>query len=107
MEWWQLSQNLKEDVVFNQPTSIDERANVAQTCMLRLDLAMPILLDDMNNSTDEAYAAMPERLYVVDTRGNIAFKGAAGPWGFDVALWRDAIEEIIGNSVDSAVNRAY
>ncbi|MCZ6853074.1 MAG: hypothetical protein O7G86_04055 [Gammaproteobacteria bacterium] len=85
VDWWQLSQNLKEDVVFNQPASIDERAYVAEACMLRLDLAMPMLLDDMDNSTDEAYAAMPERLYVVDTQGRIAFKGAAGPWGFDVA----------------------
>ena len=104
MDWWQLSQNLEEDVVFNQPASIDERADVAQACMLRLDLAMPMLLDDMDNSTDEAYAAMPERLYVVDTQGRIAFRGAPGPWGFDVAGWRRAIEETVARSVESVAN---
>lgn len=104
MDWWQLSQNLEEDVVFNQPASIDERAQVAQACMLRLDLALPVLLDDMDNSADEAYAAMPERLYVVDTQGRVAFKGAPGPWGFDVAGWRRAIEETVGRSVESATN---
>jgi hypothetical protein len=95
VEWWQVPQNLQDDVVFHQPSSIDERADVAQACMLRLDLTMPTLLDDMENSTDAAYATMPERLYVVDTLGKVAYQGAPGPWGFDVQEWRRAIEESI------------
>ena len=46
---------------------MEERAGVARVCMLRLELAMPTLLDDIENSTDLAYAALPERLYVVGT----------------------------------------
>ena len=71
-----------------------ERASVAQACMLRLELAMPTLLDDMENSTDLAYAALPERLYVVDTDGAVAYKSGPGPFGFDVDAWEQVISDL-------------
>jgi hypothetical protein len=92
--WWPITHNLEDDVVFSQPTSIKERADIAQACMLRLNLEMPTLLDDMNNTTDAAYASMPERLYVIDTTGKVAYQGKPGPWGFDVAEWREAILQL-------------
>ena len=88
---WQVPHNLEDDVIFYQPKTIEERGVVAEACMLKLDLKMPTLLDDMVDSTDRVYAALPERLYVIDTDGNIAYKGAMGPWGFDVAEWEQAI----------------
>lgn len=93
-DWWPLQHNLEEDVVFYQPKSLDERADVAKACMLKLDLAMPTLLDDMDNSTDAAYAAMPERLYVIDKLGRVAYQSGPGPWGFDIENWRCAIGQI-------------
>lgn len=88
---WQVPHNLDDDVVFYQPKSIQERAEIAQTCMLKLDLAMPTLLDDMDNSTDTAYAALPERLYVIDRLGKVTFQCGPGPWGFDIEGWQTAI----------------
>ena len=41
----------------NEPTTADERAEVAQTCKADLGLRLPMLLDDMENSTDAAYSA--------------------------------------------------
>jgi len=63
--------------------------------MLKLDLAMPTLLDDIENTTDTAYAALPERLYVIDRQGKITFQCGPGPWGFDVDGWRAAIEQAV------------
>jgi hypothetical protein len=72
---------------------MQERAEIAQACMLQLDLAMPTLLDNMENSTDTAYAALPERLYVIDQQGKVTFQCGPGPWGFDVEGWQTAIEK--------------
>lgn len=36
----------------------------------------------MDNSTDRAYAALPDRLYLVSKDGRIAYKSARGPFGF-------------------------
>lgn len=87
--------NLDDDVVFYQPKTMEERAQVAEACILRLELAMPTLLDDMDNSTDRSYAARPERLYVIDRQGTVAFQSGPGPFGFDVASWEQAIEAIV------------
>lgn len=94
---WQVPHNLNDDVVFYQPKSIQERAEIAQTCMLKLDLAMPTLLDDMDNSTDTAYAALPERLYVIDRLGKVTFQCGPGPWGFDIEAWQTAIEMAVSD----------
>ncbi len=88
--------NHRDDVVFNQPKNMEERANVAEACMLRLELAMPTLLDDMENSTDEAYAALPERLYVIGTDGRVAYQSGPGPFGFDVAEWERSVSTLAG-----------
>ncbi len=36
----------------------------------------------MENTAARAYGGWPDRLYIVDKDGKIAFHGAPGPWGF-------------------------
>lgn len=36
----------------------------------------------MDNRADELYGAWPERLYILDARGIIVYKGELGPFGF-------------------------
>ena len=43
----QVPRNLKEDVVFSQPETEDERAEIAAACMLRYNFSFPKLLDGM------------------------------------------------------------
>lgn len=93
---WQLRMNQDQKVVFNQPAEAAERAEVAAVCMLKLSFEMPMLLDRMSNEVDSAYAALPERLYVIDSRGSIAYRGEMGPWGFDPDSWERAIEVQLG-----------
>lgn len=70
--------------------TLGKRQEVAQACRAALLMTMPCVVDDMENTADEAYAAWPERLFVVDTDGVIAYAGEQGPFGFepdDVARW--------------------
>jgi len=66
-----------------QHTTLEDRVAEARVGAERLGLSMPVLVDGMENEASEAFAAWPERIYVVDTEGRIAFKGGPGPWEFD------------------------
>jgi len=85
--------------LYAQPTSRDQRADVAKACVLGLDLAMPTLLDDMNDSTNLAYAAIPEKLYLIDAEGLVRFRTGPGPWFFDPEAWDRAIKSLVEGGV--------
>ncbi len=94
---WQMESNEKEGVVFAQPKTSDERKAVASSCSKSLKLSMPVLVDEIDNRVDNAYAGWPERLFVVDKDGKVAYAGEQGPWGFkpaEVRQWlRDNVEK--------------
>ena len=68
-----------------QPKNLDERNKVARTCCSTLKVTIPMVVDDMNDRIGHAYSGMPDRLYVLDTNGRIAYKGGRGPFGFKPA----------------------
>ncbi len=88
---WQVTTNLTDDVLYTQPTSLDEKADMAGLCLLNLNLKMPALLDGMDNDVDAKYGALPERLYVLNATGRIVYRSGLGPWGFHVDAWTGAI----------------
>jgi len=45
-------------------------------------MTMPLLIDTMDDRVGHAYSGMPDRLYVVDRSGRIAYQGGRGPFGF-------------------------
>ena len=79
---WQVPDNIEEAILYSQPASHDEREAIASACALHLDLSIPTLLDDMENSTDRAFGALPDRLYLIGRDGLIVYKSAPGPFGF-------------------------
>ena len=79
---WQMESNLKDKVVFASPRNEDERASVAGTCVRKLGIEVPALLDEFGNSTESAYTAWPDRLYLIDRNGRVAYKSKPGPFGF-------------------------
>jgi Iodothyronine deiodinase len=95
---WQVEANERDGVLFAQPKTIEQRIETANACSLRLELSIPTLIDDMQNSTDLEYYALPHRLYLVSRDGRIAFRGAPGPFGF-VA---DELEQAIIRHSDEA-----
>lgn len=92
---WQSLGNLEEEVFYEQPESDEERAEIAQVCMLKLEITMPMLLDPLSNEVNQKYAALPERLYVIDREGKITYRSAKGPHGFLVDDWLAALKEQI------------
>ena len=94
IDGWQVPANLKDDVLFTQSQSRDERAEMAGVCLLNLKFEMPLLLDNMDNQADFKYAALPERLYLIDAAGKVAHRSGMGPWGFDTEAWRASIAQL-------------
>ena len=78
-----MASNDRAGVIVPQPRSLDERNAVASRCCAALEISMPLLVDDLDDRVDEAYAAFPDRLYVIDRAGKVAYKGGRGPFGFD------------------------
>lgn len=93
---WQLDINVQEHVEFAQPATLEERQHVAESCALHLDLSIPTVVDDMENSTDVAYSALPDRLYLIGTDGKIVYRSGPGPMGFKP----DELEAAIAGYVD-------
>jgi hypothetical protein len=89
---WLVESNEHDNVLYTQPTTMEERTGVASACALRLDLTIPMLIDDLDNSTDRQYYALPDRLYLVGRDGYIVYRGLPGPFGFIVAELEKAIE---------------
>lgn len=87
--------NIEQQVEYAQPTTEDERAAVAEACVLGMELEMPMLLDRLSNEVDTAYSALPERLYVIDRQGRITHRSGPGPWGFDLDAFEQALEREI------------
>ena len=52
----------------------------------KVGLTIPILVDTMNDHVEQSYAGWPDRIYVIDQQGKIAFKGDPGPRGFPPAI---------------------
>lgn len=50
-----------------------------------------MLVDGMDDAVNKAYAAWPERLYVVGLDGRLVFAGEMGPMGFSVEACEKAL----------------
>jgi hypothetical protein len=74
-----------------QPKSLAERNKIADTCCSVLKITIPMVVDDMNDRIGHAYSGMPDRLYVIDAQGRIAYKGGRGPFGFRPAEMEQAL----------------
>jgi len=92
---WQTESNLKEKVVFASPRSEDERAFVAGACVRKLGIEIPAVLDEFGNSTESAYTAWPDRLYLIDAAGRVAYKSRPGPFGFSADQLKAAILKVV------------
>ena len=78
-----MQSNLDEDVLFATHATLDERFAAARQGVSRLGLTMPVLVDSMDDDVSKAFAAWPERIYVVGADGRVAFAGGPGPFEFD------------------------
>ena len=91
-----MKENEQDAVLHREHQSLDERVEVGQACMLKMALEMPAVVDEMDDAVARAYAALPERLYLVDRNGRVAYKGGMGPMFFRPKEWEAAIERLLG-----------
>lgn len=80
------------------PTTFGQRAQVAKTCSAKLSLTMPMVVDDMEDSANQSYRGWPERIYVIEKGGKIAWRAGLGPWGFDPKSAEKALQKLLGAS---------
>jgi iodothyronine deiodinase-like protein len=86
---WQMKSNVKEDVCYAQPKTLEQRMAIANDFTKRFKYPLPFGVDDMSNAAELAYAAWPERLYIIDETGRIAYRGGMGPFNYKPAEARD------------------
>lgn len=79
---WIIPENRRTGLVVYEPTTDDERREVAATCATSLRMRMPMVVDGVDNAVASAYGGWPDRLYLVGYDGRIAYQGGPGPFGF-------------------------
>ena len=95
---WQMQSNIKDKVVFATPKTEEERAFVAGACVRKLGIKFPAVLDEFGNSTEQAYTGWPDRIYLVDQSGHVAYKSKPGPFGFSADQLAAALVKVAGHS---------
>src|SRR5712692_1600922 len=79
---WQMKSNVKDDVCYAQPKTLEQRVAIANDFTKRFKFPLPFGIDDMSNAANDAYAAWPERIYIIDESGRIAYRGGMGPFNY-------------------------
>ena len=79
----------------HDPTTIEERRQVAGQCQEALQYGIKTHVDEMDDRVMTAYAAWPERLYLIGKDGRVLYPGARGPWGFKPDELGDAMAEML------------
>ena len=83
--------------IVEEPLTVEERLTVAKRCDARLDLSpFTVVIDDIEDTASTAYAALPDRLYLVDKEGRVAYAGGRGPREFFPNELEDSIREELG-----------
>jgi hypothetical protein len=94
---WQLDDNLNDDVLVASTKTKDERYTVAGLCVTNLGIELPALIDELDNRVEQAYTGWPDRLYVIHRDGRIAYKSAAGPFGFKPSEVEASLQRMLPN----------
>lgn len=77
------------------PKTMDERRDVASQCVTALEYEIPTLVDDIEDSVNQAYAGFPTRLYLVGLEGKVAYAGGLGPLGFKPEELKAAMDKLL------------
>ena len=92
---WQMQSNLKDKVVFASPRNQAERGSLAGSCVRKLGIKFPAVLDEFENSIERAYTGWPERIYLIDTNRRVVYKSKPGPFGFKPPELEAALTKLV------------
>ena len=86
--------NVRENIVFRNPRSDGERFEVAGSCVRKLGIRFPALIDGIDNTVERLYTGWPDRLYLIDRDGRVVYKSRPGPFGFHPAQLEAALKSM-------------
>ena len=92
-----MDSNKTDQVVFKQPRVLAERHDAASVLRDRLKYRVPVAIDAMDNRADQAFAAWPERIYILGAGGRVLYKGGMGPFGFLPQEAGQKLSELLGS----------
>jgi hypothetical protein len=79
---WRMSANAAAGIEIFQPKTFEARREAAALFCSTSKTTVPVLVDGLDNEVGEAYSGFPDRLYLVDPAGRVAYKGGRGPFGY-------------------------
>ena len=79
---WVVTVNREDGIEIADPQSVEERSGVANACVVKSSIRIPMLIDELDSAVASAYGGWPDRLYLIGRDGRIAFEGEEGPFGF-------------------------
>ena len=79
----------------HDPQTLEQRRQVAGTCEASLSYGIRTYVDEMDDAVNNAYAAWPTRLYLIDTAWVVVYGGGLGPYDFHPHKLEKAIENYL------------
>jgi hypothetical protein len=104
---WRMTSNDKAGIAIAQPQDLSTRTAVAQRCGAALQISMPLLVDEIDDRVGHAYSGMPDRLYVIDRDGRVAYKGGRGPFGFKPGEMEQALLLLLLDEARESVSSGH
>ncbi|MFO0939428.1 MAG: deiodinase family protein [Pirellulales bacterium] len=98
--WWMQS-NQRVGIDLKQPLDNLGRRKIAETCQRHLSITIPFLVDTIDDKVGSTYSGMPNRLYLIDTEGRVAFKNGRGPFGFHARQLEQALLLLLNDSKEN------
>ncbi len=92
---WQMASNVRDGVLFRDPRSEAERTGVAESCVRKLGIRFPALVDGINDQVEKAYTGWPDRLYLIGRDGRVLYKSEPGPFGFHPKELERALQAVL------------
>ncbi len=91
----QAKANRKQGILFTQPTTLDERIGVYTKMCDGIHFEFPALIDGLDDKVGKAYNALPDRLYLIDVEGKVAYQSKRGPKGFKPEELEASIQALV------------
>ncbi|PNJ53981.1 DIO1 isoform 14 [Pongo abelii] len=92
---WEFMQDgwaFKNNMDIRNHQNLQDRLQAAHLLLARSPQC-PVVVDTMQNQSSQLYAALPERLYVIQ-EGRILYKGKSGPWNYNPEEVRAVLEKL-------------
>ena len=89
-EEWVTMPNQMAGILYRQPQTEAERKEIATTARDKMEISMPVAIDDMQNSTWEQYGSAPNSAYLIGADGRVKLRqGWFEPRQFEQALVKE------------------